>query len=51
MRKGMADAIAVALIALLSTIITVVFEKETNNTITKFIYDSNSTKCEKKEYN
>ncbi len=47
MRNGIADVVLVALIALTSTIITVVFEKETDNSLTKIIYqDINATKCE-----
>ena len=43
-RKGIAESIVIALISLGSVIITVVFEKETNYTITNFFYDSNTTK-------
>ena len=44
-RKGIAIEITVALLMLTSSIITVVFEKETNYTLTNMIYDSNQTKC------
>ena len=47
MRNGVADIILVAIIGLISSIITVVFEKESNGAITKIIYDSNSTECTK----
>ena len=46
MRNGIADVVLIALISLASVIITVVFEKETNNSFTKIIYqDDNITKC------
>ena len=38
MRKGISDPITIALIALLSTIVTVVFDKESDGAITNFIY-------------
>ena len=48
MRKALADPITVALIMLLASVITVVFEKETNNSITNIIYqDDNTSKCRK----
>ena len=48
MRRGLADPITVALIMLLASIVTVVFEKETGNSITNIIYqDSNTSKCGK----
>ena len=50
MRKGLADGITIALIGLLSALITVVFEKETNNSITKIIYQEENNTCEEKEY-
>ncbi len=50
MRKGIADIVTVALIGLLSAIITVIFEKETNNSFTKIIYqDDNLTQCVKEK--
>ncbi len=42
-RNAIADAVLIALIALVSTVITVVFEKETNNSLSKIIYDENKT--------
>ena len=49
MRKALADPITVALIMLLASVITVVFEKETGNSITNIIYqDDNSSNCEKR---
>lgn len=53
-RNGIAESVTIALIALASALITVVFEKETNNTITNIIYDvddTNKTKCIEKSYN
>lgn len=48
MRKALAEPITVALIMLLASVITVVFEKETGNSITNIIYqDDNSSKCVK----
>ena len=38
MRRGLVESIALALIVLISTIITVVFEKETDQAIAKVIY-------------
>ncbi len=46
MRNAIADVVLVAIIGLISAIITVVFEKETNNSFTKIIYqDDNITEC------
>jgi len=45
MRNGIAETVLIALIALTSTALTIVFEKETNNKITKIFYDSNNTEC------
>ena len=48
MRNAIADVVLVAIIGLVAAVITVVFEKETNNSFTKIIYqDDNITKCEK----
>ena len=49
MRRAIADPITLALIALFSTVITIVFDNESDGAITKIIYyDTNSTvKCEK----
>ncbi len=44
-RNGIAIEITVALLMLTSSIITVVFEKETNYTLTNMIYDTNNSKC------
>jgi len=46
MRRALTEPVTLAIIALLSSLITVIFEKETNYTITNIIYDSNSTKQE-----
>ena len=53
MRNAMATVVAVALIGLLSSLITVVFEKESDGVITKFVYqDTNTTnKCTSSEPN
>ena len=51
MRSGVAEAILVALIALASTVITIVFEKESDGALAKVLYiDKNSTlfECESK---
>ena len=49
MRSAMATAVAVALIGLVSSIVTVVFEKESDRVIEKIIYqEANTTaECEK----
>ena len=49
MRNAMATVVAVALIGLVSSIITVVFEKESDGVITKLVYqEANTTaECEK----
>lgn len=51
MRKGffgLDDAIAIALIGLVAAVVTVIFEKETNNSITNIIYsDNNTSECRK----
>lgn len=48
MRNGIADAVLIAIIVAVSSIVTVIFEKETDNSITNIIYpDANTTKCNK----
>ena len=47
MRRGLTDPVTIALITLLSTILTVVFDKETDGAITNFIYmETNATNSE-----
>ena len=48
MRRALADPITVALIMLLASVVTVVFEKESGNPITTIIYqDDNVSICVK----
>ena len=50
MRKAITDPVTIALIMLLGSIITVVFEKETDNSITNIIYQEDTKKEQCEQY-